>query len=115
MEFFYHDQDKDTLIVAADDRINSEQADELAGKLEKLINGGVAKVIVDCARVPYVSTVGIGLLLLLHKRLAEKGSEVKLANVKGLVGDILRTLRLDRVFDIHPDIEGARLAYLQPS
>jgi len=113
MDYCYHDVDQDMLIVTADDQINSDQADELAGHFESLINRGLKKVVVDCAQVAYVSTVGIGLLLLLHKRLSERGSDVKLANVRGLVAEILANLRLDKVFHIYPDVDKARQAYAQ--
>ena len=113
MRYDFHEQDKQTLILTADPDINTSRAEEMAGELEGIIERGTRRIIVDCKQVAYVSTVGIGLLLLLHKRLAERGSDIKLANVHGLLSDILKTLRLDKVFDIHSDVEDARLAYAQ--
>lgn len=111
MEYHHHKLDSNLIVITADEQINNEQVNQLALELEQLINSGLMKIVVDCQNVPYLSTVGIGFILLLHKRLTEIGSDVKLANVEGIPADVLKTLRLDRVFHMYPDIETARLSY----
>ena len=111
MEYHQHKLDSNLIVITADEQINDEHANHLALELEQLINSGLMKIIVDCQNVPYFSTVGIGFILLLHKRLTELGSDIKLANVEGISADVLKTLRLDRVFHMYPNIESARLSY----
>lgn len=110
MEFFYHDVDRDVLIVSADGGLNMDTADQFIASLETVIDAGVHKVVVDCSRLGYISSAGLGLLLRLHHRLARHGGQVALANVRGTIASIIANTRLSDVFRIYGDVDEARRA-----
>jgi anti-anti-sigma factor len=111
MEFYYHDVDKDVLILNADGGLSAFNADQFVGELERFVELGCRKLIVDCKRLTYISSYGLGVLGRLHKKLAAKGGDVKLANVSGAVPRLLSITHIDRIFDIYPTLEEARLAF----
>lgn len=111
MEFYYHQVDRDVLIIAADGGIDSHNANEFLENLAKVFDAGIHKVIVDCSELRYISSYGVGVLIRLHKKLAQRGGQVKLAAVQGPLFTILRILRLDTVFHIYPSVERAREAF----
>jgi len=111
MELYYHDVDKDVLIIKADGGINSDNVEQFVGELNGLIDSGIRKLIVDCSRLNYISSDGIGTIFRLHKRLAEKGGDVKLAALNHVVARILELTRLNAVFHIHPTVDEARRAF----
>jgi anti-sigma B factor antagonist len=114
VEFYYHETDRDVLILAADGGLNAETAEQFVRQLERLIAGGVSKVIVDCSNLDYVSSYGVSILVRLHHNLARHGGDVKLANIKSNVVSLLSLLRIDGVLDIYPDVNRARLAFRPP-
>lgn len=114
MEFYYHDIDKDVLILRADGGINKENAPEFVRDLEKLVDAGLTKIIVDCERLDHISSFGIGVILRVHKRLAQHGGNVKLASVHSGLVRLLQIARVDELFDIYPDVNRARLAFRPP-
>jgi anti-anti-sigma factor len=111
MELYYHDVDEDVLILNADGGLGTFNADEFVGELEKAVDLGCRKLIVDCTRLSYISSYGLGVLIRLHKKLAAKGGDVKLANVSGAVPRILAMVRLDKIFEMYPTLDDARRAF----
>jgi anti-sigma B factor antagonist len=111
MEFYFHEVDRDVLILSADGGLNAQTASQFVGELERLIEQGTRKIIVDCTHLDYISSYGIGVLIRLHKHLAKYGGDVKLAGIQSLVISVLRTVRMDKLFEIYPDIDQARLAF----
>jgi anti-sigma B factor antagonist len=111
VEFYYHEVDRDVLILRADGGINADNAAQFVTDLEKLVEAGLTRIIIDCAGLEHISSYGIGVLLRLHKRLARHGGDVKLAGVHTALATVLRIARVDLLFDLYPDVDRARLAF----
>jgi anti-anti-sigma factor len=111
MEFYYHGVDKEVLILSADGGLMAANAEQFVGELEKLVELGLRKLVVDCTRLTHISSYGVGILVSLHKTLARQGGDVKLASVPGLVARVIRLLRLESTFEIYPTVEAACSAF----
>ena len=111
MELIAHEIDVDVMILSADGGLNAANADRFVSDIEELIDGGLRRLIIDCTRLEYVSSAGIGVLLGLSRRMKQRGGEVKLSSVKGLIVQALHIARLDGMFQIYRDVDQARLAF----
>ena len=111
MEFYYHELDNSVLILRADGGINADNAAQFVADLEKIVDAGLRKIIVDCAGLDHISSYGIGVLLRVHKRLAGHGGDVKLAGIHTGLVRLLQIARMDAIFEIYPDVNRARLAF----
>ncbi len=111
MEFYYDDVDGDVMVIRTDGGLNASTADQFVASIEKLVDAGLRKIIVDCGRLEYISSYGLGVLVQLHRRIARHGGDVKIAAVTGVIVDVLRLTRLNRVLAIYPDVARARLAF----
>ena len=111
MGFDYAEMDKDVLIVRADGALNAESADDFIKQLTGFIDNGLSRIIVDCSKLEYISSYGLGVLVRLHAKLAKRGGDVKLASVPGLIEQVLQVTRLNTLFSIYPDVSQARLAF----
>ena len=110
MQFLCREIDRNVMLVEVDGGLDATTSAQFTDALEKMIDVGIDRIIVDCDRLHYVSSAGIATLLRLHKRMHRRGGEVKLASVRGLVFDVLRAMKLDEVFNVYADVERARLA-----
>lgn len=115
MDFYYHDTDSGVLVLTADGGLNAQTAEQFVKELEHVVAAGIYRLIVDCSKLEYVSSYGVGVLIRLHKRLAKVGGDVKLANIHSRVVGLLSTLKIDAFFDIYPDVDRARLAFRAPA
>ncbi len=114
MEFYYHEVDANVLVLAVDGGLNRQTADQFIAELQKLVEAGLRRIVVDCSKLDYVSSYGLGVLMRIHQRMAEAGGEVKLARVGGAVAQLLQAMQLNRIFQMYGDVDQARLAFRAP-
>ena len=67
----------------------------------KTIFGAVTKsCTVDLTELEYISSAGLGVLLMTQKRLSNQGTKLKLVNINPHIKDILRYAGFDKLFEI---------------
>lgn len=111
METYVIEVDGNLMILRADGGINIGTASELSEKIAGLVAGGVQCIIVDCSQLEIISSLGLSSLLMLHTRIKRVGGEVRLCGLKGSIMQVIHMTKLDRVFEVYADIEGAKLAF----
>jgi anti-sigma B factor antagonist len=111
MEIRYDDVQENILIIKADGTLNSQTADQFLESIEKMVGAGLWDIIVDCSELEHLSSYGLGVLVLLHRRMGEGLGAIKIASAKGLIVDVLRLTRLNKLFEIYPDVQSAREAF----
>src|SRR5689334_14746603 len=100
--------DSDILAIRLNGDLDSASTPEFDRVIQEHLAAGHAKIIIDCQRMGYISSLGIGSLVALQTRLRRKGGVVKLAAIQGPVMQVIRVVRLDKVLDIYGDLEFAR-------
>jgi anti-sigma B factor antagonist len=65
------------------------------------------RVIVDLGTIDYLSSLGIGALVGLNRRVAAHGGKLVLVGVHPYVKDVLHTMSLDKILPITPDLPSA--------
>ncbi len=111
MEICYDDVQDNVLIIKASGTLNSQTGDQFIESIGKMVDVRMWNIIVDCSELDHLSLYGLGVLVRLHRQMDEKLGEIKIASAKGLIVDVLRLTRLDRLFQIYPDVESARQAF----
>lgn len=111
MELIFQEVDGDVMVLTIDGGIDSSNSEQLRTEIEKLIDGGVTKIILDGHKITHISSLAIGVLLRLHRAMQSRGGEVKLAGLHGMFWDVLRLMKLDRAFEVYDDVGRARLAF----
>ena len=111
MEFIPHEIDQDVFVLVADGGINRDNAKAFTQDVESMVSNGFNKLIIDCSKLDYISSSGLGTLLMLSKRMKTAGGDVKLCGLRGIVSQALQLVRLDNLFGIYPDLGQARLAF----
>jgi anti-anti-sigma factor len=80
--------------------VEAEAADSrllgLVGELEQTL------LALDFGDVSFMSSLGLALLLTLHKRLAESGRRLAVVNLQPHIYEVFSVTRLDTVLDVRP-------------
>jgi anti-anti-sigma factor len=103
--------DGDILVIVLDGSLNTATSDQFNHAIQVHLDQGRTKIIIDCRRVEYISSFGIGSLVALQARLRKKGGEAKLAGLFGPVADVIRLVGLDKLLGIYLDTEYARESF----
>lgn len=83
-------------MVAVAGRLDAAQAVKAQAFLDQV----KGQCVLDLAKLEYISSAGLGVLLKTHKRLMGSGSGVKLVNVSHHIHDIFRYSGFDKLFEI---------------
>lgn len=82
--------------VAVAGRFDAAQIEKAKGAFAAL----KGNTVVDFARLEYISSAGLGVLLATQKRLQDKGAALKLVNVSSHIRDIFHFSGFDQIFEI---------------
>ena len=107
--------DRDGVTVArirAEAILNEDQVQAFGQALLALADIPGRRVILNFLGVHHLSSLALGELIRLHKRLAESGGELCLADIDPRIWEIFAITRLDRLFRIFDREEEAVAALL---
>jgi anti-sigma B factor antagonist len=114
MEVFPVEVDDDVHVLRAEGGIDARTADGLLEQVGRMIDEGATRIVLDCQDLEIVSSAGLAALLRIHTRLRTRGGDVRLAGVRGTIAQVLQITRLDRIFELHPDVGRAKLSFRPP-
>jgi len=69
-------------------------------EIKKLIEEGKKNFIFDFSKCNFIDSTGLGALVSIYKKCAEKGGSIKLKSLRPEVEKLFKLTRLDRVFEI---------------
>lgn len=113
MEFNVRNLDDrpEVAIVHVAGEVDSSSAEQFREKLVSLISDPVRHVIVNLEDLTYINSSGLGALVAGYKRVRALDGTLKICQVRGSIGEVMKLIRLDKIIDIH-DSEEAALASL---
>jgi anti-anti-sigma factor len=111
MEFIPREIDGDIMVIEVDGGLDGSNAAQFTCDILAIAQGGISRLIIDCSKMTTLSSIGVGALIRIHARATKAGGDVKLCAVPGLMMQVLSVMRMDRVFEIYPDLGRARLAF----
>ena len=79
--------------------------------VQKLVNEGYKKILLNLGGVVHIDSSGIGELMMNYTTLRNQGGELKLMNLNKNVRNLLQITRLFTVFDVHDDQASALKAF----
>jgi anti-anti-sigma factor len=81
------------------------------GDVQRLVEGGTLKLIIDLSAVTYVDSASIGCFMDIHRLLHEKGGRLRLAGLQARVETMLSMTGVHRLIDVHRDEAAAIAAF----
>ncbi len=116
MSFFSTRAESDVLVVTFDSAagLNDFRNSALRDSLYELVQSQPApRFAVDLAKVDYLSSSGVAILVGMKRRVDTKGGHMVLYQLQPIVYDLLSIMKLDRFFIITQD-EAQAVASLRP-
>jgi anti-sigma B factor antagonist len=103
----------DVLTVLVEGGLDAEACPRFVEAVSGKIAAGFTRIVLDGRRMTYLGSQGVGALLSLHTRCRKAGGDLKLAGLRGLVAEVIRTTGLHMRFDLHDTTDAARAAFGQ--
>jgi anti-sigma B factor antagonist len=105
MKFNVQDKKGIVFITLEGDMVGCPTATQLAEKFHDLIADGKNRIVVDMARVDYMNSSGLGILIGGLTTIRHSGGQLRLLRLAPKLVELLRITKLDRVFDIYESEE----------
>ena len=116
MSFFSTRAESDVLVVTFETAagLNDFRNNALRDSLYELVQSQQSpRFAVDLAKVDYLSSSGVAILVGLKRRVETKGGKIVIYHLQPIVHDLLAVMKLDRFFTISDD-EASAIASLRP-
>ena len=85
---------------------------EIGDELSKLVAGtNDIKLLVSFKNVEHLSSAALGMLIRLNKQVSEANGRLRLSNISPQIYEVFKITRLNKLFDIHDNAEGALASF----
>ncbi len=87
--------------------MDQQQADRLMETLDKELSAGHKSVILDLSELQYMNSTGLNILINVLTRTRNAGGDTLIAGMSNSVRQLFVVTKLDSIFIITPDVDGA--------
>jgi anti-sigma B factor antagonist len=113
MELSVHDNHGVT-VVEVSGEMDAGSSAQLGEELDYLLTEGSRRLVIDLGKVGFVNSSGLATLILYYKRARSNCGDISLAALQPKVRQAFQLSRLDRVFDLQPDVAKAVQGFTSP-
>jgi anti-sigma B factor antagonist len=106
MELTVHDNHGVT-VVKVSGEMDARNSTQLGKELDQLLTEGIRKLVIDLDKVGFVNSSALATLVRYYKLARSNCGDISLAALQPPVRQVFQLSRLDRVFDLQPDVARA--------
>jgi anti-sigma B factor antagonist len=106
MELSVHDNHGVTVVMVAGE-MDVGNSTQLGEELDHLLSEGSRKLVIDLGKVGSINSSGLATLVRYYKLARSNCGDISLAALQPSVRQVFQLSRLDRVFDLQPDVTRA--------
>lgn len=88
------------IIASFDGRLDTVAAQQISETIEPLMQHADQTIILDCEKMPFISSSGLRIFLKIRKEVEAKGGKMQLKNVCSDVMQVFKMTKLDGIFEI---------------
>ncbi len=104
-------RDQNVFILHIDGKIIGEAGNVLKRKMDKQIQEGDGRIILDLSAVPLMDSAALGNIVATLTSMKKKGMKLVLLSPQKAVSNVLKITRLDTIFEIYEDESEAMSAF----
>lgn len=101
------DMKKQALVLSLKGYMDINASQEFEREAKKRVDKLLVPLVMDLDELEYMSSAGLRALLVITKKVAADGNEVRFCNIKGLVAETFRCSGVDTMFPMFASLEHA--------
>jgi anti-sigma B factor antagonist len=91
-------------ILALDGFLDAHTAPEFENAIQRELEGGNIRLIVNCSRLTYISSAGLGVFMGFVEEIRERGGDIKICALSPKVRQVFEILGFPALYDILDDV-----------
>ncbi|MDO9680745.1 MAG: STAS domain-containing protein [Bacteroidales bacterium] len=97
----------DYSVIIVEGRVDTTNAGEFEKEVMAVVESGTEKIILDCSGLKYISSSGLRVFLIVHKKMLAKKGCLKLCSLQPGIKEIFDISGFSSIFSIFPDKQAA--------
>lgn len=94
-------------VLSLDGFLDAHTAPQFEEAIQKEINAGRRNLVVDCSKLTYISSAGLGVFMSFIEEIRDAGGDIRICGVMPKVLQVFEILGFQTLFDIVPDVPTA--------
>ncbi len=104
----------DFAVIHLEGAVDAHTAPQFEDAVQKVIDGGQNNIIVDCEKLTYISSAGLGVFMGFIEEVREAGGDIKICGLTEKVKQPFEILGFETLFHFCPDVESAEEKFSEP-
>jgi len=97
----------DVRVLALEGYLDAHTAPQFESAIQEEAQGGNRRIAVDCGKLTYISSAGLGVFMSFIEEIREAGGDIKLAAITPKVYQVFEVLGFPALFDIVGTVDEA--------
>jgi anti-sigma B factor antagonist len=106
--------EEDFAVIRLDGAVDAHTAPQFEDAVQKVIDDGQKKIVVDCEKLTYISSAGLGVFMGFVEEVREEGGDIKICGLSEKVKQPFEILGFETLFHFCPDVESAKDKFSEP-
>lgn len=103
--------DGDFVVIRLEGAVDAHTAPKFEEAVEKVIEDGKNKIVVDCQQMTYISSAGLGVFMCFIEEVREEGGDIKICGLSDKVKQPFEILGFESIYDFCDNVDGARARF----
>jgi anti-anti-sigma factor len=94
-------------VLAVRGELERDSMQILGAAADAALDAGTTRLVLDLAQLTFCDSSGLRLLVEVHRRAADRGASLHLAEVRPNIAKVIQLVNLDRMLAVHHTVESA--------
>ncbi|MEJ7578251.1 MAG: STAS domain-containing protein [Pyrinomonadaceae bacterium] len=100
-------------VISVEGFLDAHTAPEFESAIQSEIDAGRTRIIVDCEKLTYISSAGLGVFMGFIEEVREQEGDIKICGLTPKVRQVFEMLGFESVYDLCPDVADAAQRFTQ--
>lgn len=101
-------------VIVLEGAVDAHTAPQFEESVQSVIDAGQNKIIVDCEKMTYISSAGLGVFMCFIEEVREENGDIKICGLTDEVKQPFEILGFESLYDFCPDVSAAKIQFDQP-
>ncbi len=103
--------DDDFAVIRLEGAVDAHTAPKFEEAVQSVIDQGTNKIVVDCEKLSYISSAGLGVFMCFIEEVREEEGDIKICGLTEKVKQPFEILGFESLFDFCSDVESAKARF----
>ncbi len=109
------DTEEDFAVIRLDGAVDAHTAPQFEDAVQKVLDDGQKNIVVDCEKLTYISSAGLGVFMGFIEEVREEGGDIKICGLSEKVKQPFEILGFETLFHFCDDVESSKEKFAEPT